>query len=102
MAYEVVFSDNAREHLRALATAQRKTVLEQIEAQLMHEPIVQTKNRKPMRSNPLASWELRIGDLRVYYDIQNQPPVVFVLAIGVKDRSEVRIGGKPYLWDKPL
>jgi len=24
------------------------------------------------------------------------------LTIGVKHRSEVRIGGKPYLWDKPL
>src|SRR6266481_8264500 len=95
MAYEVVFSDNAREHLRALATAQRKTVLEQIEAQLMHEPIVQTKNRKPMRSNPLASWELRIGDLRVYYDIQEDPQQrVMIVAVGIKDHNRILIGGE--------
>ena len=46
-----------------------------------------------MRPNPLAPWELRIGDLRVYYDIQEKPePVVMVLAVGVKYRNRVRIG----------
>ena len=55
-----------------------------------------------MEPNALASWELRVGDLRVYYDVQNEPPVVFVLAIGVKVRNEVRVGGKLYRWDRPL
>ena len=66
------------------------------------EPTTATKSRKPMAPNPLATWELRRGALRVYYDVQNEPPIVFVLAIGEKDRSEVRIGGKLYLWDRPL
>ena len=48
-----------------------------------------------MRPNPVAPWELRIGDLRVYYEIKNEPyPVVTVLAVGVKERNEVRIGGE--------
>ncbi len=46
-----------------------------------------------MRPNPLAPWELRIGDLRVYYDVTEDPePLVFVRAIGIKLRREVRIG----------
>jgi len=33
--------------------------------------------------------------LRVYYDVRADPqPTVEILAIGVKDRNEVRIGGK--------
>ncbi len=46
-----------------------------------------------MRPNPLASWELRIGDLRVYYDVEDEPePVVYIRAIGIKERNAVRIG----------
>ncbi len=102
MTYEIVFADGARAHLRYLIAAERKTVLEEIEKQLTHDATVRTKNRKPMEPNPLASWELRVGDLRGYYDVQNDPPVVSVLAIGEKLRNEVRIGGKLYRWDRPL
>ena len=102
MGYEIEFADDVHGHLRDLNAAQRKTVLEEIEKQLTHEANVRTKNRKPMEPNPLASWELRAGDLRVYYDVQSEPPVVFVLAIGVKVRNEVRVGGKLYRWDRPL
>jgi len=46
-----------------------------------------------MRPNPLAPWELRIGTLRVYCDFENSPErVVFVRAIGIKERNNVRIG----------
>lgn len=48
-----------------------------------------------MRPNPIAPWELRVGHLRVYYEVQGEAePVVVVLAIGVKDRNVVRIGGE--------
>lgn len=46
-----------------------------------------------MRPNPVAPWELRIGNLRVYYDVEEEPdPKVIVLAVGVKERDKVRIG----------
>jgi len=48
-----------------------------------------------MRANPLAPWEFRIGDLRVYYDVQTDPePMVLVRAVGVKERDQLRIAGK--------
>ena len=59
------------------------------------KPTVETRNRKPMRPNPIAPWELRVGHLRVYYEVQEEPdPVVRVLAVGVKDRNVVRIAGE--------
>jgi mRNA-degrading endonuclease RelE of RelBE toxin-antitoxin system len=43
----------------------------------------------------VAPWELRIGDLRVYYEVKDDPEaVVVVKAVGVKDRDRVRIGGE--------
>lgn len=48
-----------------------------------------------MRPNPLAPWELRIGRVCVYYEVKEEPhSVVRVLAVGVKDRNVVRIGGE--------
>ncbi|MGH9719968.1 MAG: type II toxin-antitoxin system RelE family toxin [Bryobacteraceae bacterium] len=45
-----------------------------------------------MRPNPIAPWELRVGDIRVYYDVDAAQSIVRILAIGVKDRNIVRIG----------
>jgi hypothetical protein len=46
-----------------------------------------------MRPNPIAPWELRIGSLRVYYDVEEKPELkVAVRAVGVKQRNRVRIG----------
>lgn len=72
-------------------------VLDAVDEQLMYQPTVETKNRKPMRPNPLAPWELRSGDLRVYYDVEEEPEaVVYVNAVGVKKRNQVYIAGEVY------
>jgi hypothetical protein len=43
----------------------------------------------------VAPWELRVEELRVYYDVEEDPDkLVIVLAIGVKDRSRIVIGGE--------
>ncbi len=48
-----------------------------------------------MRPNPLAPWELRIGNLRVYFDVEERPEaVVCIRAVGVKQRNRIRIGRK--------
>lgn len=62
---------------------------------MLNQPTTETRNRKPMRPNPVAPWELRIGNLRVYYEVQDEPaPKVMILAIGIKERNEVLIGGE--------
>ncbi|MBI3970732.1 MAG: addiction module toxin RelE [Chloroflexi bacterium] len=56
---------------------------------------MQTTNRKIMAPNPLgATWELRVGDLRVYYDLREDDAVVEIIAFGEKVRDRVRIGGQ--------
>jgi mRNA-degrading endonuclease RelE of RelBE toxin-antitoxin system len=93
LPYRIEYSPDAEDHLRALTARQRKTVLDTVDGQLVHQPTVETKHRKPMRPNPVAPWELRIGNLRVYYDVEETlEPVVFIRAVGVKERHRVRIG----------
>ena len=65
------------------------------ERKLTHQPTVPTRNRKRLRDNTLANWELRIGDIRVYFDVEEAPePVVTICAVGVKARDRVLIGGE--------
>ena len=95
MAYRIDYSPAIDEHLRVLTARQRAVVFDGVDEQLEHEPGVETRNRKPMRPNPLAPWELRIEELRVYYEIEELPEqVVTIVAVGVKDRNRVLIGGK--------
>ena len=93
MKYKVAFAETVVEHIRFLTAAERKRVLDAIERQLGREPLLETRNRKPLRPNPLAPWELRVGSLRVFYEVANeQPDTVRVLAIGKKYRQFLRIG----------
>ena len=95
MSYTVEYSPEAEENLRWLTTRQQRTVLDTVDRQLPNEPNVETRNRKPMRPNPVAPWELRIGNLRVYYEVKDEPEfIVTILAVGIKEREEVRIGGE--------
>jgi mRNA-degrading endonuclease RelE of RelBE toxin-antitoxin system len=94
LAYVIEYSPDAEEHLQTLTARQRKIIADSVERQLLNQPNVETKNRKPMRPNPVAPWELRIGRFRVYYDVEEDPELkVIVLAVGVKERNRVRIGG---------
>lgn len=94
MPYTIEYSPETEEHLAALTARQRSTVFDTVDEQLSHQPTVETKNRKPMRPNPIAPWELRIGKLRVYYDVDELKKIVTILAIGVKERNRVRIAGE--------
>ena len=74
---------------------ERSAVLDAIEQQLLHQPLLETRNRKPLRPNPIAPWELRIGKLRVFYEVAAaEPRVVRILAVGKKERNRLVVGGQ--------
>lgn len=95
MPYRIEYSPDALDHLRGLTARQQRIVVDGIATRLTEEPTRESRNRKPMRPNPLAPWELRLGALRVYYDIAERPrPVVRIRAVGIKERARVRIGNE--------
>jgi len=47
-----------------------------------------------MRPNQLATWELRIGTSRMFYDVYEEPEqLVTIQAVGIKKGNRLRIGG---------
>jgi len=92
--YRIEYSPEAVDHLEFFTTREQAIIVDVVDRQLANEPLRETKNRKPMRPNPIAPWELRIGKFRVYYDVVDEAsePMVLILAIGMKQRNRVRIG----------
>ena len=94
MSYRIAFSRTSLSHLRAFTAREQRIIRDALIEQLSYEPNVQTRNRKEMRPNLLAVWELRIGDFRVYYDVDEGESIVDIRAIGIKEGNQIRIGGE--------
>lgn len=96
LPYRIEYSPDAVGHLRALAPRHQAIILDAIDRHLIHEPFREARNRKPMRPNPVAPWELRVGEFRVYYDGAEgmSEPIVCILAVGMKRRNRIFIGGE--------
>jgi len=94
MTFAIEFAPEAIDHVKGLSAFDRATVVEQIEVQLANQPEAETRNRKMMRENPLAKWELRVGALRVFYNVISEEPKVRVVAVGRKEGNRFFIGGE--------
>jgi mRNA-degrading endonuclease RelE of RelBE toxin-antitoxin system len=99
--FTLSFAPEAIEHLDLIETKHHGLLRRTIKEQLTHSPIEETRNRKPLEQPaPFeATWELRCGPdnrFRVFYAVDTEAQAVRVLAIGVKDRSRLIIGGEEY------
>ena len=95
MPFTIVYSPAAVEHITALQRAEQVMVIDKVELQLTHQPMLPTRKRKLLRPNPLAPWQLRLDDVRVFYEVQDEPaPVVNIKAIGKKIHNVLWIGGE--------
>lgn len=66
--YRIEYDLVTEEHLVVLEAGEQAALMDAIPRQLAYQPSVETRNRKRMRPNPVASFELRVGQLRVLYD----------------------------------
>jgi mRNA-degrading endonuclease RelE of RelBE toxin-antitoxin system len=94
VAFEIRWSPDARDHLRLLPAYQRAMVIDSVERILPEQPDEPSRKRKLLRENPVATWELRLGDLRVFYDVNRDESAVEVVAVGIKEQHRLRIAGE--------
>ena len=93
--FEFLFSAEAIRHLDRIRSADRSNIVKRIESQLKYEPLNAARNRKSMRPNKIASWELRVGNFRVYYSVAEVPRrLVTIHAVGQKVHNRVFINGE--------
>jgi mRNA-degrading endonuclease RelE of RelBE toxin-antitoxin system len=89
--YKIEFTEDAKIDLSYYTAYERKIIVSEIGKQLTHQPLVETKNRKKLQDNPIASWELRIGKFRVFYEVIET--TVNILIVGHKVHNVLFIRG---------
>ncbi|MCZ6750272.1 MAG: type II toxin-antitoxin system RelE/ParE family toxin [Acidobacteria bacterium] len=86
MKYAVVLSPEAVEDLRRLKASHRSAVKQAIETHLRHQPRKESKSRiKRLRSIRHPGYRLRVGEVRVFYDVSES--TVEILAIIAKSKA---------------
>ena len=89
-AYTIDYAEGVSEDLANLRSYERKNILDAIDKQLLHEPTRQTQNRKilvsliPAWEHVPPVWELRIGEYRVFYDVDEETSTVIIRAVRYK------------------
>jgi mRNA-degrading endonuclease RelE of RelBE toxin-antitoxin system len=85
--YTIEYAEGVIDDLADMRAYERAKVLDRLEEQLTYEPTQQTRNRKilvglvPPWEHIEPVWELRIGQYRVFYDVDEPKLVVIVRAI---------------------
>ena len=75
-------------------------MLDAIETQLRHQPTKETRNRKLARRNPYGAWELREIPFRVFYNVDEERQLVYVVAVLEKERERWYRRGKEVRLDE--
>jgi len=99
--FTLLFAPEAIEHLDLIESKYHGLLRRTINKQLTHTPTEETRNRKPLdQPAPFgASWELRCCPdnlFRIFYEVDAAAQEVQVLAVGMKERNRLLIGGEEW------
>ena len=94
--FEILFTHGAEADLAWFKPFARRAILDGVEVHLGHEPKIAMRRLKAMRPNPVAEWELRIGDYRVLYDVDDEKRTVTIQLVGRKRGDRLIVRGREY------
>jgi mRNA-degrading endonuclease RelE of RelBE toxin-antitoxin system len=85
--FTIEYAKAVAEDLANLRAFDRKQLLDHIDEQLTHQPTQETRNKKiliglvPPWEHEEPIWELRVGEHRIFYDVDEEAERVIVRAI---------------------
>jgi mRNA interferase RelE/StbE len=87
MAFRIDFDPQARADLREMRAFERAAVVDTIERLLTQTPTVTSRSRiKRLRGIDSPEYRLRIGEIRVFYDVEGEE--VYVLRVLEKSEGD--------------
>jgi mRNA-degrading endonuclease RelE of RelBE toxin-antitoxin system len=88
MRFSICFVPSAHKDLIFYPVARQRIIADSIKRHLTYDANLETRRRKKLIDHPVGPWELRIGDIRVFYDIENDTDAK-ITAIGRKVHNEI-------------
>jgi mRNA-degrading endonuclease RelE of RelBE toxin-antitoxin system len=88
MAFEILLTADAERDLDALRAYDHAIIVEAMETHLKDEPTKVSRARIKKPDQPaISQYRLRVGDYRVYYDVEESDKHVIVIQIYEKGRG---------------
>lgn len=94
MPFKITITEDAEKQLRSLPAREQRILEAAIQSRLEHEPTKPTKAVKRLRPNLFADFELRAGDLRALYNVDEGE--VVILLVGRKDGNKLIVEGEEF------
>ena len=85
--FKIEYAEDIADDLAGMSAYRRRRIFDQIEAQLLHQPTRQSRNRKllvglkPPWDHVEPVWELRVGEFRVFYDVDETAGMVKIRVV---------------------
>jgi mRNA-degrading endonuclease RelE of RelBE toxin-antitoxin system len=87
--YTVVFAAPAARQLRALRAAERAGIIDQCRRLLSTHPTLTSRARiKRLAGDVVPPYRLRVGDYRVFYDIEEEAKRVLIYGVVTKAHAD--------------
>ena len=96
MPYRIIITREAKAQLKQLSVREQRVVDDGISARILDHPTRPSKAVKSLRPNPLAGYELRLGDLRVLYNVDEEAGEVTIALVGRKVSERLEVGGEEF------
>ena len=99
--YELIYDREVWNHVSKIDRKYHSLIRREIKRQLAYLPDLEARNRKPLLRPSIfgPAWELRFGPenrFRVFYRTDREVRRVYILAVGVKIKERLYIGGKEF------
>ncbi len=96
MPYRITITQEAQRQLRSLPVREQRTIEAAVATRLRDQPTTPTRAVKRLRPNPLAEFELRVGDFRVLYNVEAANQEVVLLIVGRKVGNTLVVEGREF------
>jgi len=94
MAFRITITTEAESQLRALTVRQQRILEAAVQARLVERPKNTSRHIKKLGPNPLVEFELRAGDLRALYNVEDEE--VIVLVVGRKVGNKLIVNDQEF------
>jgi mRNA-degrading endonuclease RelE of RelBE toxin-antitoxin system len=98
MAWTVEVKEAAVKHLQWFGKKTGRKLLQAALQRLEQDPLVETKNLKTLRPNPIAQRELRLfGKYRILFSLDDKKHLVTILLVGEKRGNRLWVLGEEFI-----
>jgi mRNA-degrading endonuclease RelE of RelBE toxin-antitoxin system len=94
MAFRITITEDADRQFRWLPVRDQRILEAAVLSRLEYTPTVVTRAIKCLRPNPFAQYELRVGALRVLYNVESDE--VIIVIVGRKVGNKLIVEGEEF------